>query len=622
MQHNVKSHSWTLHAAFLVDTAPQFTELNRVAGVLKREGWDVTFIFDGAYQGAQRDLHSCRDMGYHVVSPPKNSFFFNTIRSSLSRVKARTLSAISLTLDRHVPNTDAANPATPCVAEKQRHFWVSTPRLVARHGRMRLRRWQQSGSLSTLPSLILNICGTIIFLTPKINKWMWQVWLPYKVWSVKRSMHRQVQRSPFAPVRSFKFLATNIIICWTNYIRDFPRRDLYRTSKAISVLEKKTGLDNYSPSLLTPTAADFEILRIKATISRHQKLLLDRNITLLILAKDCAYYETSFWVEAARRARIATALIPFDDADTKALAQDRVGHRDHQVVSDHAKEIALACPEWVLNWGNECLMLLPPELVEARARLGLTPPNPWAYNSTRCDLVLVESETKKAKLLAENAPPEQVVVTGTVFQDMLAHSVSSSEGRRSELLKQLKLKDDKLLVLGSVTPNKIAERLGKSDFSDYHDMLSYWISQITNDHRFNVILCLHPSVDDTDVGFLEQHGAHIIRQDTASLIPLCDVYIVDCSATSRWALASGKLVLDYDVYRYDLAYHSKLPGIIHVLEKKDFETALKRLADGELDALRQKVATSAKNDLFGRLDGAAAKRLEATCRNLVQAQRC
>jgi hypothetical protein len=182
-------------------------------------------------------------------------------------------------------------------------------------------------------------------------------------------------------------------------------------------------------------------------------------------------------------------------------------------------------------------------------------------------------------------------------------------------LKQLGLNEDKLLLLASVTPNKVAERSIPIDFSDYRKMLEYWISCLTRGGRFNVILCLHPSVDQKEVAFLESYGTHIIRQDTAALVPLCDVYVVDCSATSRWALAAGKLVLDYDLYRYNLAFHSKLPGIIHILEKSEFESTLDQLAAGQLDSLRAEVRANAQNHLFGQLDGLAAQRIEAACRS-------
>lgn len=646
-----------LHAAFLVDTAPQFAELNRVARVLNEAGWVVTFVFDGTYRAIQRDMRTCRNLGYGVVSPAQLNSFLADIRSHLSRAKANLKALLAATASgaatartglnagvatigswlagasagmrsalglwrKPAANDSASEPATPLqvpVHTVPTYFSVPPKRLLVRHSRMRIKRWKQTESLRTLPKLVFDITGTVISMTPTVAKWTVQVWLPYKWWLFRSRLRGRVRLSRFDPVWGLRFIAITLIPYWHSYLGLLLLRfRMFRRFGKIEGPAELPGLDDFSQSNLNRTPADFEILRIKQAILRHQELLLERQISLLMLAKDCAYYQTGFWVEAARQLNIPTVLIPFDDADTKALAEHRSGHKDHLLVSDYAEAIAEAYPKWVLDWGNERLILLPPELVEARERLGLTPPNPWGYNSTRCDRVLVESEAKRQKLLAEKAEPEQIVVTGTIFHDMLAQNVAGAAEKRKALLKQLKLKDDRPLVLGSVTPDKIAERSVTIDFTNYREMLTYWISQLTQGNRFNVILCLHPSVDAKDVAFLERHGARIVRQDTASLIPLCDIYVVDCSATSRWALATGKLVIDYDLYRYDLAYHSKLPGIIHVLEQQDFEAALDQLAEGKLDQLRQVVMTSAQNHLYGRLDGAAAERIEATCRRLVQ----
>ncbi len=37
-----------------------------------------------------------------------------------------------------------------------------------------------------------------------------------------------------------------------------------------------------------------------------------------------------------------------------------------------------------------------------------------------------------------------------------------------------------------------------------------------------------------------------------SLVPLCSLYVASVSATIRWAIACGKPVVNYDVYRFEL----------------------------------------------------------------------
>ncbi len=352
-------------------------------------------------------------------------------------------------------------------------------------------------------------------------------------------------------------------------------------------------------------------------ISLAENVLESHDADLLILGKDCVYYSTACWVRAAKNIGVKTALIPFDEASSDTLAEHRFDHKEHLILSEADEEIAAQHPEWVYEYKEQRLLLLSSPQIAALNELNISPANPWAYNSSNCDRILLDSEFQKSKYTQTNAVDQQLAVTGAVYQDLLAASYKNAKLKRKELLDSFGWKDDKLLILGSLTPNKLSERDVELEFSDYFEMLSYWTKCLIKDNRFNVILCLHPSVNYSEVSFLENYGVKIIREDTATLIGVCDVYVVDCSATSRWALAAGKLVIDYDLLRYGLDFHSSLDGIIHIQSKKDFESVLDKLANGELEPERAIVKSRADAGFWGEFDGRASSRINEECLRLI-----
>lgn len=529
--------SKTRQVAFLIDSAPQFTELFRIAEVLQTEdNWALHFIFGDTYSVAKFHKRLCRSRNIKVVEKP---FGKEKVRIFLS--------------------------VLPIV------FYGHLRRIINQVSRF---------ALVFVGSLGRGFATFFEFVV---------------------SMVRSCGIPP---------LGTGIfsrILVAVRSIRD----------KVHSFSVRKLTFPSKHPD----EAVSSEYGRLSDRLLANKKTLLDNQIDLLILARDCAYYDTVVWVKAARCLEIKTVLIPFDDADQKALADHRAGHQDHVIVSRLAKEVAIKHPKWVLESKNELLLLVPPERVLALEKLGMDAPHPWQYNSSRCDLILVESEVRKQSFVRNGAPSEQVFVTGSIYHDKLSIDPKVARRRRGELLAKLDIDDDKKLVLAAVSPNKFDERPSVPEHSSYRDLISYWVRTLVRYRSFNVIFCLHPSVDPRDVRFIRFLGAHVVEEDTASLLPLCDVYVVDCSATSRWALAAGKLVIDYDFYQYNLDFHSKLDGIFHVKTKADFEDVLAQLGNGDLDGKLAGVADKEQISKWGKLDGNASRRITNKLASLVDVAR-
>ena len=114
---------------------------------------------------------------------------------------------------------------------------------------------------------------------------------------------------------------------------------------------------------------------------------------------------------------------------------------------------------------------------------------------------------------------------------------------------------------------------------------------------------------DEDIQYIEQWGVKIARDNTAALIPLCDVYVASISATIQWAIACGKPVLNYDVYRYHYNDYLGVDGVIAVEDREQFLAALRQLT-GDPAYYREIAARQAGfAERWGKLDGRAGERL-------------
>jgi len=110
---------------------------------------------------------------------------------------------------------------------------------------------------------------------------------------------------------------------------------------------------------------------------------------------------------------------------------------------------------------------------------------------------------------------------------------------------------------------------------------------------------------------LEATGVTIASEPISSLIPRCDVFVASVSATIQWAIACGKPVINYDVYRYRYPDYLGVGGIVAMETAAEFRAALERVTgdDRYRDELAERQRRHAPE--WGVLDGHAGDRLLA-----------
>jgi CDP-glycerol glycerophosphotransferase (TagB/SpsB family) len=150
------------------------------------------------------------------------------------------------------------------------------------------------------------------------------------------------------------------------------------------------------------------------------------------------------------------------------------------------------------------------------------------------------------------------------------------------------------------------------EFSSYADMLRFWLECLREIEGYNIFISLHPTMNRWEFAFLHEGGwwgFALAPPDTARMIALCDIYIASVSSTIRWAIACGKPVINYDVYRYRFPDFRPARGVVTVETKTDFISVLRRLtSDPEYyQALQQ--AQRESQAYWGTIDGQSRNRL-------------
>jgi hypothetical protein len=349
--------------------------------------------------------------------------------------------------------------------------------------------------------------------------------------------------------------------------------------------------------------------RYRGHLLASRQRLAELRPGVVLLAVDAAMYGTGAWIRAAREARIPSVLIPFAMADRHTLASERHPIPAYRVAGPTSRCLAARYPQWTHMFEGRKLVLLPAAQALGKQLAGTVEADPWTYNDSRADITLLESQHALEQLESDGAHSSRRIVTGRLAHDRLALARPGLIERRTALQQAHGLDPDLPLVVASVTPDKFAVYGAQTEFSSYREMLEFWVETMTGSRGCTVLASVHPSQPVETLGFLERPGFAISRQPLAEILPLAELFVVDCSATSRLAAASGIPVLDYDLYGFDLKFNQVGKGLVHVRSRAQFSAVWRDLWQKPDQLLELKAAQVSNASEFGVLDGGAGRRI-------------
>ena len=163
-------------------------------------------------------------------------------------------------------------------------------------------------------------------------------------------------------------------------------------------------------------------------------------------------------------------------------------------------------------------------------------------------------------------------------------------------------------MLCAMPPDQFAFSADQTEFDSYEALVRGWAEALTSINGWNVIVRPHPRDAERTAAILAGTEVRVSLADTASLVPLCDLYVASISATIRWAIACGIPVVNYDCYRLRYGDYAGVEGVITVENFSEFTAAIARFDDAAYRA-RLTEAQRATASQWGELDGRAMQRI-------------
>lgn len=360
----------------------------------------------------------------------------------------------------------------------------------------------------------------------------------------------------------------------------------------------------------------FRILRTYNKYRRKYYLInniLEKNKpVLVVLAADNIWYDTAIFIKIAHIKNIPSVIIPQWVANSKEPAEYIVRNAEYDAKKYPNKILTKIYSKWFIKYKDKTLIRLPAEHVLVKEWFKLTPPLPWILHSGSADKILLESRSMMKHLLNAGLEKDNLVVTGSVQNDLMAKHIRNYKDEKTSLYKRLKLSKYKPIILTALPPDFLYQPGGRPEceFKNYNSLANYWVKTLSElEDNYNIIVNLHPSVTKKEINYLKKYPVIISESNIIDLIPFCDFFVASVSATIQWAIVCSKPVINYDVYQYNYDDYANVKGVIHINNKSEFVRIINKIAFDK-KFYKQITAEQKKSaDDWGMLDGNSGKRI-------------
>jgi hypothetical protein len=368
----------------------------------------------------------------------------------------------------------------------------------------------------------------------------------------------------------------------------------------------------------------WEYVSLLHSLATARAVFEDVKPDLLILSIDLSGYDTGAYVKVARKNGRRILLLSSIMSIGLDQAEVYYNDRNYHVCGMFRRLLARLFPKWVIRHRSRDIFRVPPGRILAMEVLRLSPPKPWLFNSSRADVINMESDAMLDYYCGAGMPMAQMVVTGSTADDVMVGVQAEIKARREALCRSLALAADRPILLTALPPDFLDQPGGRPecDFGDYESLADFWLKACASIAGCNVVVALHPSVHWSEAAKFERYGARVCALSTVELVPLCDIFVASISSTIRWAIACAKPVVNYDVYRYRYTDFIGVDGVVTLEDREKFITALRRLISDPVFAADIRAKQQAVAPHWGRLDGRSGERMVALAKQLLPGNQC
>lgn len=344
---------------------------------------------------------------------------------------------------------------------------------------------------------------------------------------------------------------------------------------------------------------------IKEKIFIVEKLFRKIKPDLIILAEENTIYQTSIFTTIAKKYSIPSVIVPYTIANETEFAEAL--YQANEAKGFLNRLVGLFFPKWIYRYKGKNLILCQGWQVLILELLKLTSKRPWLINSGFAKKIAVESSHMMRYYLKNGLPPEKLVLTGSLSDDDIYKTQEKLSSKRKWLKKKYHLSDQPIILCA--IPHFLPLRKKQTGFENSDQFFTFWVKSLMEIKNYNIIFNLHPNIKNNQKKPFEILGAIVTSDGLAELIPLCDLYIASISATIRWAIACGKPVLNFDIYKFRFDDYAAAKGIITVESKTDFFKSLNKFTrDQNYYQQMAEKQTKFKAE-WGILDGKSGERI-------------
>lgn len=168
---------------------------------------------------------------------------------------------------------------------------------------------------------------------------------------------------------------------------------------------------------------------------------------------------------------------------------------------------------------------------EALARFGALSNNPWVLGEGLSDILMVESERERQRLINCGASKNKILLTGHMSHDALWQMRQHRGDKKKQLRQEYDLNHDNIIVvaLPQYWEHQLCDR--QTHFQYIERMCEVL------EEQGNALLSLHPKMDRFNYEYLEQkYKVQIANEPLKGLIGGADLFVATYSSTVAWAL--------------------------------------------------------------------------------------
>ena len=365
-----------------------------------------------------------------------------------------------------------------------------------------------------------------------------------------------------------------------------------------------------------------DLWRYWRLVRTYRNIIRRLRPACVVAGQDFVGSEISVIFAAARREAVPRLIVPFAMFNREENRNFALARRDHHIGGRPLNRLLLRVHSgnWTVAHSGRRLCRLPASRALALEILGLAPCSPWVPCDGVAQAIAVSGEAARASMIDMGLDADRLHVTGAAVHDHLHLAQIEQVRLREALLERTGQGNCHCVVLCAWPPLQAVHETEDQEFATYAGLCAAWAGVLVRlrERGCAVVVKAHPKAREEEFATARSSGLAIVDDDTAELLPLCDVFATTASSVTAWAIALGIPVVDYDCHRFKYNDFYMDDGVLKPRTITEFASVIDRLVFDR--AFREEVAgrQASRAGYWGNIDGMAGDRLVTLLESLMK----